>query len=86
MLAEDIARAVLGVDGVLEIAGGHAKGIRLAHSDGGLVIDINVILRCGIRIPEMAWQLQQLVKKLVTESGAEAPTGINITIRGIRTE
>jgi uncharacterized alkaline shock family protein YloU len=78
----------MGTDGVLALAGGRSKGIRIANSEKGLHIDIHVILKFGVRIPETAWQLQQRVKEAIAvpgegSDGAEIEK-INIHIRGIR--
>jgi uncharacterized alkaline shock family protein YloU len=88
MLADDIRKALCETDGVLAVTGDGAKGVRVTKSDNGLLIDVNVILRFGIRIPEMAWQLQQRVKELISQSDAEYNNveidSINVNIRGIR--
>jgi uncharacterized alkaline shock family protein YloU len=88
MRGDDIARTVMDVDGVLDIADGRQKGIRVTNSERGLHVDINVILKFGMRIPETAWQLQQRVKETIDASAAEYGDGeidrIDIHIRGIR--
>jgi uncharacterized alkaline shock family protein YloU len=88
MIIDDIQKVLCETDGVLAVAGEGAKGVKVTKSDSGLLIDVNVILRFGIRIPEMAWQLQQRVKDLIsqsdTEYGGSEIDGINVNIRGIR--
>lgn len=89
-LANDIAEAVLAVDGVIDIADDRQKGIRISNSDTGLCIDLHVILKFGMSIPETAWQLQQRVKETVAASdedyGGSEIEKIDVTIRGIQTE
>jgi uncharacterized alkaline shock family protein YloU len=81
MLTDDISKAVCETEGVLSLAGEGPKGIRINKSDSGLQIEVNVLLSFGIRIPDMAWKLQQRVKEVIGDAEIDS---ININIRGIR--
>ena len=39
------------------------KGIKVASDDKEISIDISLIVKYGIRIPEIAWEVQENVKK-----------------------
>ncbi len=54
-------------------------GIKVSMSDTDVTIDINVIMNYGVRIPEVAWNVQDAVKKQV-----ELMTGLNVTKVNVR--
>lgn len=54
-------------------------GIKVSMSDTDVMIDINVIMNYGVRIPEVAWNVQDAVKKQV-----ELMTGLNVTKVNVR--
>lgn len=80
-------KAVSEVAGVASMAGGFAggisevlsgkknfsKGIKVDINNGDAKIDVNIIVEYGARIPDVAFEIQNRVKKAV-----EAMTGLNI--------
>ncbi len=50
-----------------------SKGVKVDIKPGGAVIDLYVIVEFGMRIPELAWNVQQNVKNSV-----ETMTGIDV--------
>ena len=91
------ARAALSVDGVAELEGGWTNrivnalgkdrspsGIRAFAEDNQLILQISVVMKYGVRIPEVSWNLQERVKMAV-----EGETGIqigkvNILVTGVK--
>ena len=92
--------AVSEVSGVAEMAGGFAggitevlsgkknlaKGIKVEVGEKDTKIDVNIIVEYGVRIPDVAFEIQNRVKKSV-----EAMTGLNVVevnvhVQGVSTE
>lgn len=79
--------AVSEVKGVAGMAGGFAggisevfsgkknlsKGIKVDVQDKNVKIDVNIIVEYGVRIPDVAFEIQNRVKKAI-----EAMTGLNV--------
>ena len=74
------------VDGVAQRLGAKknaSKGVRVDMSGSSVIIDLYVVVEYGVKIPELAWEIQENVKNSV-----EAMTGmdvekVNIHIEGI---
>lgn len=49
------------------------RGVKVSVTEEGATIDVMVIVAFGIRIPELAWEIQENVK-----SSVESMTGINV--------
>ena len=92
--------AVAEVPGVAEMSGGFAggisevlsgkknlsKGIKVESGEKETKIDVNIIVEYGTRIPDVAFEIQNRVKKAV-----EAMTGlkvleVNVHVQGVSTE
>ena len=81
-------KAVSEVNGVAGMAGGFAggitevlsgkknlsKGIKVDIGEKEAKIDVNIIVEYGVRIPDVAFEIQNRVKKAV-----EAMTGLNVS-------
>lgn len=62
--------------GIAEIFAGKknpSKGVKVEVTEDTAVIDLFIIVDFGVRIPELAWQLQEHVK-----NGVETMTGLNV--------
>lgn len=59
------------------------KGIRISKNHDVLTIDIFIIADYGIKIPQLAWDIQNSVKKSVDETTDYAINAINIHIDGV---
>lgn len=91
--------AALATDGVAGLAGGIkellsrnllgkellSRGVRVSQSDDGISIDISVFVRYGVKIPEVAWDLQENVKRAVEEKiGHQAKVkAVNVRVQGV---
>ena len=71
--------------GITEIFGkkGLTKGIKVEVGEKETKIDVNVIVEYGVRIPDMAFEIQNRVKKAVETMTGLNVTSVNIHIQGI---
>jgi uncharacterized alkaline shock family protein YloU len=97
VIARVAAKAVLEVKGVLALdnaftdgitavinGNGHSRGVRVISEDGGCHFHIGVVTQYGLNIPEIAWNLQDRVKKTVEELTGVRVKRVNVLIAGIR--
>ncbi len=62
------------------------KGVDVVQLDDGLAIDVYVIVQYGIRISEVAHNLQETVKFEVERSVGVPVTKVNVNVQGVREE
>lgn len=88
------------VDGVAEMyssfAGGIAerlgakkntsKGVKVEMNGDNAVIDLYIVVNYGVRIPELAWEIQENVKKNVESMTGLEVSKVNIHIEGVKFE
>lgn len=74
------------LDGIAGMIGKRTadRGIRVAVEGDTVNIDLNVILKHGVKIPEVAWQLQQTVKDAVQDMTGMLVTSVNVIVQGIK--
>jgi uncharacterized alkaline shock family protein YloU len=75
-------------DGVAELLRREnaARGVVVVEIEGGLAIDLFVIIQYGIRISEVAHNLQQTVKFAVERSVNVPVAQVNVNVQGVREE
>ena len=92
--------AVSEISGVAEMAGGIAGGITevlsgkknlskgiKAETDGNNVkIDVNIIVNYGVRIPDVAFDIQNKVKQSVETMTGLKVNEVNVHVQGVNTE
>ena len=92
--------AVADVPGVAEMAGGFAggisevlsgkrnkaKGSKVDVDDKKAIIDVNIIVEYGTRIPDVAFEIQKRVKKAVETMTGFTTTEVNVHVQGVLTE
>lgn len=84
-ISEDII-AICILDSAREVSGFHSfvrKGIKIGQSEEGLLIDLYIIVDYGIKIPEVAWNLQEKVKKDTEKSLDQKIQKVNIHVQGV---
>ncbi|MCR4668119.1 MAG: Asp23/Gls24 family envelope stress response protein [Clostridia bacterium] len=101
LLASCVADSVLSMDGVVdleEVVGtayqiplidgdvGAAKGVRIEKKSDKTIIDVYVIVRYGVKIPQLAWDLQQNIRRAFASITGETVEEINIHVRGVSKE
>ncbi len=92
--------AVSEVPGVAEMSGGFAggisevlsgkknlsKGIKVESGEKETKIDVNIIVEYGIRIPDVAFEIQNRVKKAVESMTGLKVVEVNVHVQGVSTE
>ncbi len=59
------------------------KGIKLTWEDKGLNIDVYIIVRYGVKIPETAWNLQRRIKEELLNVTDISVLNINVHVQGV---
>lgn len=73
--AEDIAE-MFGVKNL-------KKGVKVEIVDEVVVVDLNIIVDFGIKIPDVAWQVQENVKNAIETMTGLTCKEVNIHVQGI---
>ena len=79
------------VSGVAEMAGGFAggisaKGIKVEINDKSVVIDVNIIVEYGSRIPDVAFDIQKRIKASVENMTGLNVEQVNVHVQGVSTK
>ena len=72
--------------GIADILGGKkgkGKGVKVEISENSCVIDLNIVVDYGVRIPDIAWDVQENVKNSVESMTGMTVTKVNIHVEGI---
>lgn len=78
-IRESLSRNILGKELM-------SKGVKVNQTEDGIVADIYVIVKYGVKIPEVAWDIQENVKKAI-EHLLETPVkAVNIHVQGVDIE
>lgn len=75
--------------GITEVLSGKknlAKGIKVETEDDNTKIDVNIIVEYGVRIPDVAFEIQNKVKKAVETMTGLNVLEVNVHIQGVNTE
>ena len=92
--------AVSEVPGVASMSGGFAggitevlsgkknlsKGIKVDADEKEVKIDVNIIVEYGARIPDVAFEIQNRVKKSVENMTGLKVAEVNVYVQGVKTE
>jgi len=60
-----------------------SKGVKVEVKENEVSIDLYIIVEYGTRIPEVAWNIQENVKKKVEDMTGLTVTEVNINVQGI---
>lgn len=99
VIAACVNKAAMAVDGVYEMGrelsaaaltknllkqDKTTRGVRLTHDeDAGYTIDIYLIVKYGVNIPETAWNVQKKVADELKSKLNIEPVDINIHVQGV---
>ncbi len=75
--------------GIAELLGGKkpiSRGVKVDIRENSVTIDMHIIVRYGVRIPDIAWQVQEKVKEAVETMTGLTVLKVNIHIDGISME
>ena len=75
-----------GISEVLKGKKNLAKGIKVEATDKSAKIDVNIIVEYGSRIPDVAFEIQNRVKKAVENMTGLKVTEVNVNVQGVNTE
>jgi len=72
-------------DGIAEILGKKtlSKGVKLEVLDEGVTIDLYLVVDYGVKIPDIAWQIQDNVKTTIESMIGTKVFDVNINIQGV---
>lgn len=92
-------KAASEVEGVYGMAGGFAggitevfgkknfsKGIKIDLQEQNVKIDVNIIVEYGARIPDVAFEIQNRVKKAIENMTGLNVIEVNVHVQGVNTE
>lgn len=84
---EGVSGMTLGlVDGINQILGSnkkYSKGVKIELDGNNVVIDLYVIVRYGVRIPDVAFSIQNSVKTQVETMTGLNVESVNINVQGV---
>lgn len=99
-ISEDVVSVIAGVaasevPGVCSMSGGigisevfgkknMAKGIKSEVGEKETRIDVNIIVEYGVRIPDIAYEIQNRVKKAVESMTGLTVSEVNIHVQGVQ--
>ena len=63
-----------------------AKGIKVEATEKSAKIDVNIIVEYGSRIPDVAFEIQNRVKKAVENMTGLKVTEVNVNVQGVNTQ
>ena len=75
--------------GITEVLSGKknlAKGIKVEINEGIAKIDVNIIVEYGSRIPDVAFEIQNRVKKSVENMTGLKVEEVNVHVQGVNTD
>lgn len=71
------------VGGLSEMLGKKTKGVKVQIGEKDTVIDINLSVEYGARIPDIAWEVQNKVKTQVETMTGLNVVAVNIYVQGV---
>jgi len=60
-----------------------SKGVKVAVGEKEAAVDIFIIVDYGVKIPDVAWQIQENVKKAIENMTGLSVVEVNIHIQGV---
>ena len=63
-----------------------AKGIKVEAGEKETRIDVNIIVEYGVRIPDVAFEIQNRVKKAVEGMTGLKVVDVNVHVQGVNTD
>ena len=63
-----------------------AKGIKVETENGKVKIDVNIIVEYGTRIPDIAFEIQNRVKKSIENMTGLKVVEVNVHVQGVSIE
>ena len=97
VLSELAKKTLSSIDGVQPASPGIAsklgigrkasEGVRVVLEDNGLhpmaSVDVYILVKFGLRIPDLAWDVQEMIKKNIEEYTGYKVKAVNVNVQGI---
>lgn len=97
VIAVCAVNATLKTEGVADLTGGlpntlsrnllgkelTSKGVKVIRSDDGVEIDIHITVKYNVKIPAVAWDIQENVKNEVQSMTELTVKAVNIHVQGV---
>ncbi len=75
-----------GISEVLKGKKNLAKGIKVSSENNNTKIDVNIVVEYGVRIPDVAYEIQNRVKTAVENMTGLKVEEVNVHVQGVNTE
>ena len=73
------------VDGLVGIIGKSGdRGIRVDDANGGVVVEVHLVVEYGVRIPQVAWQVQRRVREAIQRMTGKPVKAVNVVVQDVR--
>ena len=59
------------------------KGVKITAEGNDITLDLNVVFKYGVRIPEVAWNIQENVKKSIESMSGLNVVKVNVRVVGV---
>ncbi len=76
------------VGGIAEMMGkkNPSKGVRVQVGEKEVTVDLYIVVEYGVKIPDVAWEIQEKVKKAIESMTGLHVSEINIHVQGVNME
>ena len=74
---------VEGLAGMISGKGGE-RGVRVVLQEDGVRIEVAAVFQYGVRIPQVAWQVQSDVRQAVEEMTGKNVVAVDVIIQGVQ--
>ncbi len=74
------------VDGLAGMIGRKAldRGIHVELDENAVILELHVVLEYGVRIPQVAWQVQNEVRQAVEQMTGKTAKAVNVIVQSVR--
>ena len=62
----------------------YKRGVKVQLTDDNVVIDLDIIVDFGVKIPDVSWSVQEAVKSSIENMTGLKVTEVNIHVEGIK--
>lgn len=76
------------VGGIAEMLGKKnlSKGVKVKVEEKEVAVDLYIVVEYGVRIPDVAWEIQEKVKKAIESMTGLEVVEVNIHVQGVHME
>ncbi len=73
-------------DGLASMINKHVadRGIKVEVDERGIAVELNIVIEFGIRIPQVAWRIQNDVRRAIEEITGQKVQAVDVVIQAIR--